>query len=120
MEILRIKENIGRALLQQSTQKPLKKPEQVKGDAPGLPDSSKRISKGNEEAIKDLTENINQFMKTMNYSLKFVPDHEAGTVVIKVLDGKGKVVRQIPPESLVEFSSKIESRSGLIINETFE
>ncbi|MBM3302988.1 MAG: flagellar protein FlaG, partial [Deltaproteobacteria bacterium] len=58
------------------------------------------ISSRDEESVRELADRINEFMRSMNYSLQFVPDREAGIVVIRVLDGKGKVIRQIPPEAM--------------------
>lgn len=70
-----------------------------------------------EETIHELADRINEFMRSMNYSLQFVPDRESGMVIIKVLDGKGKVVRQIPPEELASISSMLGERIGMLLNE---
>ncbi len=70
-----------------------------------------------EESVRELADRINEFMRSMNYSLQFVPDRESGMVIIKILDGKGKVVRQIPPEELASISSMLGDRIGVLLNE---
>jgi uncharacterized FlaG/YvyC family protein len=67
-----------------------------------------------------VTENINLLMRSMSYSLQFVTDRENGKVVIKVLDGEGKVVRQIPPEAAAAISATFGNSVGLVVNETLE
>lgn len=74
-------------------------------------------SRVDEEAIGELADRINEFMRSMNYSLQFVPDRESGMVVIKVLDSKGKVLRQIPPAEMASIASMLDSKIGMILNE---
>lgn len=70
-----------------------------------------------EKTVREMADRINEFMRSMNYSLQFVPDRESGMVIIKILDAKGKVVRQIPPEELASISSMLDDNIGMILNE---
>ena len=121
MDILGIKENIMRAILPEAHSKPPTKPEQAQGDphaeSPKIPEN---LSPANEEKVKALTESINQVMQINRYSLQFVPDKEAGRVVIKVLDAEGNLIRQIPPEALLGVSDKIGDGIGIVVNKTLE
>jgi uncharacterized FlaG/YvyC family protein len=116
MEILGIKEHIAHLLIGEATQTPGQKKEK-EGSVEERPPSEamKTVFEGNEESLQAVAERINQSLKSMSYSLQFVPDKESGVVVIKVLDEKGKVIRQIPPEVMVELFSKIGNK-GLIFN----
>lgn len=69
-----------------------------------------------EEIVQQLAENLNQIMRSINYNLQFIPDREAGVVIIKVLDGNGKLIRQIPPEAFLSLSSRIGESIGIFIN----
>ena len=114
MELKGIKENKEEILplfIREPIQRPPKESDQVD------PEFLKEISKIKEEDIQELVDSINRAMKAMNYSLQFVPDREGGAVVIKVLDGGGKIIRQIPPEAILSLSSKFGENLGFLINE---
>ncbi len=85
---------------------------------PAQPEFARKVASGNEEAIRRLAESINRFMEDMNYSLQFVLDKETETIVVKVLDGEGNLIRRIPPEGMAALSSKIGSSIGMLVNET--
>ena len=137
MELKGINEAMPPPFIQESNQKPPKKSDQVERDGktgPAERDGTTeqagqvgtikeilgKIPKGNEDAIKQLAENLNRFMQDMNYSIQFVPDKESGAVIIKVVDGKGKVIRQIPPDAFAGLSSNMGEGIGLILNKMLE
>lgn len=68
------------------------------------------------ENIKNLAENLNKFMQSINYNLQFIPDREEGTIIIKVFDKEGHLIRQIPPEAFLTLSSRIGEHIGVLIN----
>lgn len=77
---------------------------------------TQEASQGKEKGIQELVENINRFMRAMNFSLQFIPDRESGSIVIKVLDSKGEIIRQIPPEAITSLSSRIGESIGILLN----
>lgn len=128
MENITIRRNTGQELSEQwlrltpeagkkKTLKPAEKVGPIGGNKPAEMDSLKQAASGDEEALKKLSEGINQFMEGNRYSLQFIPDREAGIVVVRVLDSKGNLIRSIPPEELAALSSKIGSSIGLLVNE---
>ncbi len=76
----------------------------------------RKVANGNEDAIRRVAENINRFMEDMDFSLRFIPDKEAGIVITKVLDSNGGVIRTIPPEGMAALSSRIGSSIGMLVN----
>ena len=124
MEITDIREILGSPSAQGTVSIPPKKlkppneneqPERAKGDSE-TSELIKRIARGEPEALKGLTENLNRIMKSMRYNLEFVVDQEAGSVIIKVLDGEGNLIRQIPPEVMAGYSSKADVDLGFLLN----
>jgi len=113
MEIMEIKGNITRSL----TPEPFQPKKMEKLDLSEVHENPARQS---EEEIRALAERMNKSLQDMRYSLQFVPDLESGEVVIKVLDGEGKVIRRIPPEFMAELSAKVGDSTGLVVNETLE
>jgi flagellar protein FlaG len=116
METPTIKETLIRSMLHDPPQKVLKKPVQTKEVELTRRESIEKGTGEEEETIRELAENLNQFMRSIDYNLQFVPDQEAGIVIIKVLDGSGKVIRQIPPEAILSLSSRIGESMGVFIN----
>ena len=113
MEIMEIKGNIARSL----TPEPFHPKKAEKLD---LPEVREETARQTEEDIHALAEKMNKSLQDMRYSLQFVPDMESGQVVIKVLDGEGKVIRRIPPEFMAELAAKVGESTGLVVNETLE
>jgi uncharacterized FlaG/YvyC family protein len=123
MEILGVKENPQRDLPQAAVPKLGDKPSPAReGEKSGAPppELPKVSVQSNEETAKALTEQLNTFMQNMRYSLQFVVDRQNDQVIIKVLDGEGKLVRQIPPEALAELSQKGGDSTGMVVNKTLE
>ena len=92
------------------------RPEPKKDAEPAQPEFVRKVANGNEEAIRKVAENINRFMEDMDFSLRFIPDKEAGIVIIKVLDSDGNTIRTIPPEEMAALSSRIGSSIGMLVN----
>jgi uncharacterized FlaG/YvyC family protein len=121
MEIPGIKENPFREAPPLSEKKPAEKPVPPREEPVSVQKEFPKIDLArNEKAVKALAESLNSFMKSMSYSLQFVPDRENGRVVVKVLDSDGKVVRQIPPESLGELADNVGAKTGIVVNETLK
>ena len=80
--------------------------DQQSGQAPSLAELSKMAS--------DIQKNLNIIH---DVSLKFTVLEDTGRIVITVTDETtGKVIREIPPSELVEFSSKFDEALGKIFN----
>ena len=127
MEITNIKENIISPSLQGSTPGRVKKseqPDEQVGRTEAAKEPRRKVSKDGPEPIKDLqnkdlkslTEALTRVIQTMRYNIQFVVDREAGGVVIKVLDGEGKLIRRIPPEVMAAVSLQIGMDAGLLVN----
>lgn len=111
-----IKETLVRPIPQDLSPKVSKKSVEEKEPDLAAALSIKEITMEQEEAARKIAESLTEFVKSIGYSLQFIPDREAGLVVIKVLDGEGNLVRQIPPEAIRFLSSKIGESIGILLN----
>jgi flagellar protein FlaG len=69
-----------------------------------------------EEAQK-LAERANTYLRMADTHLEFSVGKETGRIIISVVDSETqKVVRSIPPESLVRFLDRIDQMRGLLFN----
>jgi uncharacterized FlaG/YvyC family protein len=119
MEIIGIKDQTAHLLVGEATRPPEQKREKEepveKVEQIPPPETLKIVMKENDASLKAISERITQSLKSMGYSLQFVPDKESGVVVVKVLDEDGKVIRQIPSEVMVGLLSG-DGNKGLILN----
>ena len=124
MEITDVKSRgiIAPAAVREPVQTPTKAPRRPERETKdhGVAQLIEKISKGDKEALEALIDSINQFTKSIRFTLQFIPNEESGMAMIEVLDDDGKVIRRIPPEALAELSSKIGSSIGTFVNEILE
>ena len=70
-----------------------------------------------EEIRKDL-DVINNQLKIMNRSIQFSVDDDTHDIVVSLVDKEsGKVIRQLPPESVLRLREHMADVSGLIVEE---
>lgn len=74
------------------------------------------FSKESQKAIESLAVRINEFARNNRFSLKFIPEKEKGMVIIKIFDGEGNLVRQIPPEEILALSAELTKQKGFLLN----
>lgn len=74
------------------------------------------FSEENQKVIKNLFYRIRDFAKDNQISLKFVLEKDLGLVIIKVYDGEGNIIRQIPPEEVLALSAELEKKKGFLLN----
>ena len=76
------------------------------GAAPGgTSESAQRISPAGSGQVADATRDLSQYIQSVNRSLEIAVDEELGSTIITVVDSDtDEVIRQIPPEELVELA----------------
>jgi flagellar protein FlaG len=74
-------------------------------------------ARSSEEIQKDV-DAINDQLKTANSSLQFTVDDKSKELVVRIVDrDSGRVIRQIPPESIVRLRESMKELSGLLVEE---
>lgn len=91
---------------------------QVKLNAEDL----KTTQRVDEEDLRSATNVMNEAMKISNYHLQFKVHKESGRVQVKVIDSdSNKVIREIPPDKVLECSAKIKEMldhmAGILVDE---
>lgn len=69
-----------------------------------------------EKNVEILASNIQKVLQKMNYSLQFQVDSESNRVIMKVLNHKGEIIREIPPEELVHVARNLPDIEELLLN----
>ena len=69
------------------------------------------------QKLAEAVEQTNKTMETYNTELRFSIHKESGELMVKVIDTRDdSVIRQIPPESVLDFSSRVKKMLGVILD----
>ncbi len=69
------------------------------------------------DQLENLFKNVKEKFDYMNEYLKIEIDKDLHEPIVKIVDKKtDEVIRQIPPENLVELAKKIDELVGLLFN----
>ncbi|KXB30459.1 hypothetical protein AT959_14095 [Dechloromonas denitrificans] len=61
---------------------------------------------------------MNDFVGTINNSLKFSVDDETGKTIVKVMDVDTKeVIKQIPSEEMIAIAKAVDQLKGLLVQQ---
>jgi flagellar protein FlaG len=78
--------------------------------------SYKDQTKLSQEELKELSKALNHFLSLFNLETKLVYNKDAGQVVVQVIDKRtNEVIKQIPPEELLEVAKRIHDFVGLLL-----
>lgn len=87
----------------------------------GTQQSTAGQTKNEEPSSKDLQDavkSMNDFVGTINNSLKFSVDDETGKTIVKVMDIETKeVIKQIPSEEMIAIAKAVDQLKGLLVQQ---
>lgn len=68
--------------------------------------------------LQDAVKSMNDFVGTINNSLKFSVDDETGKTIVKVMDIETKeVIKQIPSEEMIAIAKAVDQLKGLLVQQ---
>ena len=71
------------------------------------------------EIVADTVDFFNKFVKEVQVDLRYNVDDKTGEVVIKIFEkGTDNLIRQIPPEAILNLKQKINDLLGIIYDKT--
>ena len=71
-----------------------------------------------QDALAERVRSINEHMRQQSTQLEFSIDGDTSSIVVKVLNKEtGEVVRQIPPEELLNLTKSFQNLRGLMVSE---
>ena len=68
--------------------------------------------------LESTLEEINSYLNEIGSSLSFIHDEASGRSAVQVLDEHGEVIRQIPPQELLDVYAKIRNIVGILLDES--
>ncbi len=70
------------------------------------------------EDVQGEIEKLNRMVKIYNNKINFDIDSKTNQVVVKIVNGEtDKVIRQIPPEEIVNLSQRMDELRGMIFDD---
>ncbi len=69
------------------------------------------------EDLENLVQDMENYLSDMRVNLSFKLHDETGDVLVQVIDGEtGEVIRQLPPEEILELREKLKELRGVIFD----
>lgn len=68
------------------------------------------------EKVEEAVNQVNEYVQNLSRDLQFTVDQDSGRTIIKVLDSEThEVIRQIPPEELLQIANQLTEGGGLLL-----
>ncbi len=69
--------------------------------------------------LKEIEKELNNVAASLNFDLNFQIHKDSGKIYVKIIDKNShKVIKEIPPESTLDFLSKFEKMIGILFDKT--
>jgi len=79
--------------------------------------SEKKTSQSDPAVTERVVEALQKYLNSMNVNLQFKVDKGTGTVVVTVVNvDTGEVIRQIPPEQMLDAIAKLDELVGTLLD----
>jgi flagellar protein FlaG len=120
-------QNISRELIRREidTITPVSSSVNIKNNSLSTENNSKKELQGIKQYLESMDDKIGRIAETMDSylqsiqrDLKIQVDDKTGRIVVKVTSKEsGKVIREIPPEELLDLAARIEEMTGILFDE---
>ena len=81
-------------------------------------DNTKKSLEADKKKIEKIAEILDSYVQSTQHDLKIQIHDKTGDIMVKVISGEdGKVIREIPPEALLNLAAKVEEMMGALVNE---
>ncbi len=75
--------------------------------------AAEQVNKATSEKISRIAEAMNSYVQSIQSDLKIQVNDKTGHIVVKVISrDTGKIIREIPPEELLDLASRMEELAG--------
>lgn len=71
----------------------------------------------NRESVRDLSKLLDKILQSLNWNIRIRVDEDTDRIVTQIVDPeKGEIIRQIPPQELLEIMSRLRNIVGLLLD----
>lgn len=76
-------------------------------------------SENTDTKLENIAQAMDNYVQSIQRDLKIQVHQNTGKLIVKVISEKdGKVIREIPPEELLDLAAKVEEMMGVLFNES--
>jgi flagellar protein FlaG len=102
----------------QAQRRPQPEPAQTQAPAAPKPEQQQRDQRQvTREQLEKATEKANQAVKVFQDHLEFKVHEATGQVMVKIVDNNtGEVLREIPPEKLLDMAANLMELAGILVD----
>ena len=68
------------------------------------------------EKIEHVAETMDSYVKSIHRNLNISVHDDTGNIIVKVTGEDGKIIREIPPEELIDLATKMKEMIGALVN----
>ena len=69
------------------------------------------------ESVRDLSRLLNEILESLNWNIKIRIDEGTDTIVTQIVDSEtNEIIKQIPPQELLEIMSRLRNIVGLLLD----
>lgn len=80
-------------------------------------DRSVKARETSQTQIEHIARKLDKYVKSMQRDLKIQIHQGTGNIMVKVISSEdGKVIREVPPEELLNLAAKMEQMVGALLN----
>ena len=117
-DIIKVPTSATRTDTSAESKKAIKQPNAVEKEE-NTTKSSVAESAHNEEKIKRMADAMDSYVNSIQHDLNIQVHDETGKIMIQVISrNTGKVIREIPPEKLLDLAAKMDEMTGVLFNES--
>ena len=115
----RLAESAGRGSVQSAPRRPTHSPPAASQFVSGGVDvSSLAPAQPSTAKLRAAIEEINQNLQDLQTSLDIVHDDASGRSAVVVRDSEGKVIRQLPPQAVLDAFARVRQIVGVLVDTT--
>lgn len=93
--------------------------QRLEGSSRSTEDPSKRDERNADASIEGAVSDLNNLAQQMHRELQFSVEEDSGELVVKIIDKEtDEIVRQIPPEVLLELRKRMTEAAGAIFSDS--
>jgi len=68
--------------------------------------------------LESALDGINKYLVETGSSLNFIYDEASGRSAVQVVDDRGEIIRQLPPQELLDVYARIRNIVGILLDES--
>lgn len=98
---------------------PQEAPARRENPAPEKPTNAKKVNENTREKIEQIARFMDDYVRSSQRSLSIRVDGSTGRTIVRVISEEdGRIIREIPPEEVLNLAFRMDEMMGLLFDKT--